>query len=389
MNQIPVGERILEERSRNRFTQEELARRLGVSKAAVSKWECGQSMPDIALLPKIASLFSITLDDLLGYEPVAAEEVREETRRQLAELLAEDIRRACDYAEDRAALYWSDPELLRTVGLLLYTRFIELADAGEPDGAEGAQPVAELAERLLRRTLQLDPSSPSADLTLQTLCMLLAFEGRDGQAAELVERMVAAKPNIAAVTLAGVQVKAGDSGAGVRTLKRQLLCSLLEAASCVQALAGLQSLALADLEQLAALAEGIWLPSGFEAVAPTLAPFVRIAFATRLVESGETERAMDELERFAQDLEKCCKTFESPQNPPLFQAVDDLLWQEGGEEAQAARSEAAASLRSSLVGGVVSSESWAPLRGNPRYESLIRQMAGRDSPVPLASAGRG
>lgn len=98
---------------------------------------------------------------------------------------------------------------------------------------------------------------------------------------------------------------------------------------------------------------------------------------------------MDELERFAQDLEKCCKTFESPQNPPLFQAVDDLLWQEGGEEAQAARSEAAASLRSSLVGGVVSSESWAPLRGNPRYESLIRQMAGRDSPVPLASTGRG
>lgn len=222
MNQIPVGERILEERSRNRFTQEELARRLGVSKAAVSKWECGQSMPDIALLPKIASLFSITLDDLLGYEPVAAEEVREETRRQLAELLAEDIRRACDYAEDRAALYWSDPELLRTVGLLLYTRFIELADADEPGGAEGTQPVAELAERLLRRTLQLDPSSPSADLTLQTLCMLLAFEGRDGQAAELVERMVAAKPNMAAVTLAGVQVKAGDSEAGVRTLKRQL-----------------------------------------------------------------------------------------------------------------------------------------------------------------------
>lgn len=379
MNQIPVGERILEERSRNRFTQEELARRLGVSKAAVSKWECGQSMPDIALLPKIASLFSVTLDDLLGYEPMATEEVLEETRRQLAELLAEDLRRACDYAEDRAALYWSDPELLRAVALLLYTRFIELADADEPDGAdepdaEGAQPVAELAERLLRRTLQLDPNSPSADLTLQTLCMLLAFEGRGDQAAELVEKMVAAKPNMAAITLAGVQMKAGDFDAAVRTLKRQLLCSLLEATSCIQALAGFQSLALTDLEQLATFAEGIWLPSGFEVVAPTLAPFVRVALATRLVESGETERAMDELQRFARDLEKCCKTFEGPQNPPLFQAVGDLLWQEGGEEAQAARGEAAASLRSALVGGVVSSESWAPLRGNPRYESLIREM---------------
>lgn len=379
MNQISIAGRILEERTRNRFTQEDLAQRLGVSKAAVSKWECGQSMPDIALLPKIASLFSVTLDDLLGYEPVASEEVREETRQYLARLLAEDLRRACDYAEDRAALYWSDPELLRVVALLLYTKLIELAGADELDGvvepdAEGAQPVAELAERLLRRTLQLDPSSPSADLTLQTLCMLLAFEGRGDQAAELVGKMVAAKPNMAAVTLAGVQMKAGDSDAAVRTLKRQLLCSLLEAASCIQALAGFQNLALVDLEQLAALAEGVWLPSGFEAVAPTLVPFVRIAFATRLAEVGEAERAMDELQRFAQDLEKCCKTFGSPQNPPLFRAVEELLWQEGGEEAEAARDEAAASLRSALVGSVSSNESWASLRGNPRYESLMRQM---------------
>lgn len=66
MNQIPLAERIRAERCRGGYTQEELARRLGVTKAAVSKWECGQSAPDIALLPKLASLFSIMLDELLG-----------------------------------------------------------------------------------------------------------------------------------------------------------------------------------------------------------------------------------------------------------------------------------------------------------------------------------
>ena len=43
MNRLSLSDRILEERSRNHLTQEELARRLGVSKASVSKWECGQS----------------------------------------------------------------------------------------------------------------------------------------------------------------------------------------------------------------------------------------------------------------------------------------------------------------------------------------------------------
>ncbi|MCI9495916.1 MAG: helix-turn-helix transcriptional regulator [Adlercreutzia mucosicola] len=39
MNRLSLSERILEERIRNHLTQEELACRLGVSKAAVSKWE--------------------------------------------------------------------------------------------------------------------------------------------------------------------------------------------------------------------------------------------------------------------------------------------------------------------------------------------------------------
>ena len=48
------------------LTQEALAQKLGVTNQAVSKWESGQSCPDIALLPRIADVFGITMDELFG-----------------------------------------------------------------------------------------------------------------------------------------------------------------------------------------------------------------------------------------------------------------------------------------------------------------------------------
>ena len=51
------------------LTQEEVAQFVGVSRAAVSKWEKGQSYPDIAILPKLAMFFDLSIDRLLGYEP--------------------------------------------------------------------------------------------------------------------------------------------------------------------------------------------------------------------------------------------------------------------------------------------------------------------------------
>ena len=61
---INIGQVIARERRRSGITQEELATHLGVSKAAVSKWELGQSVPDVGLLPRIAAYFSLTLDEL-------------------------------------------------------------------------------------------------------------------------------------------------------------------------------------------------------------------------------------------------------------------------------------------------------------------------------------
>ena len=67
MSNVNIGEKIKAKRKERDFTQEELAGILGVSKAAVCKWETGESYPDITLLPQIAQLFHITMDELFGY----------------------------------------------------------------------------------------------------------------------------------------------------------------------------------------------------------------------------------------------------------------------------------------------------------------------------------
>lgn len=50
------------------LTQEQAAQRLGVSAAAVSKWELGASYPDVTLLPALARLLQIDLNTLMGFE---------------------------------------------------------------------------------------------------------------------------------------------------------------------------------------------------------------------------------------------------------------------------------------------------------------------------------
>ncbi len=67
MSKLKIGEKIKSKRRERNLTQEELANMLGVSKAAVSKWENEESYPDITMLPEIAQLFHITIDWLFDY----------------------------------------------------------------------------------------------------------------------------------------------------------------------------------------------------------------------------------------------------------------------------------------------------------------------------------
>ena len=52
-------------RKKHNFTQDELAKRLDISRQAVSKWETGTAIPDLEVLLKISKLYGITINDIL------------------------------------------------------------------------------------------------------------------------------------------------------------------------------------------------------------------------------------------------------------------------------------------------------------------------------------
>lgn len=63
-----LGKRIVTNRKRLGMTQDQLAEQLGVTAQAVSKWENDQSCPDITMIPRLADIFGISTDALLGRE---------------------------------------------------------------------------------------------------------------------------------------------------------------------------------------------------------------------------------------------------------------------------------------------------------------------------------
>jgi len=87
MERKSIGSFIAALRRANGMTQKDLAEKLSVSDKAVSRWERDESMPDLMLLPVIADVFHISVDELLRGEKKAeaAAEKPEETKDTAAE----------------------------------------------------------------------------------------------------------------------------------------------------------------------------------------------------------------------------------------------------------------------------------------------------------------
>ena len=72
---MDLGKNIARLRKENKMTQEDLASQIGVSAQALSKWENGNNMPDIMMLPTLARIFGVKVDDLFSGDCSSSSEV--------------------------------------------------------------------------------------------------------------------------------------------------------------------------------------------------------------------------------------------------------------------------------------------------------------------------
>ncbi len=83
-----IGKRISAQRKLKNIKQDELAEMLLVSPQAVSKWENDISCPDISLLPNLAKILGITVDELLsGKQESSVSYVPEEHRKDINDMM--------------------------------------------------------------------------------------------------------------------------------------------------------------------------------------------------------------------------------------------------------------------------------------------------------------
>lgn len=70
----PIGTKLLHLRLERNETQEQVADSIGISYVSLSRYETGQRMPKMDILSRLADHYGVTVDELLGREPVVSQE---------------------------------------------------------------------------------------------------------------------------------------------------------------------------------------------------------------------------------------------------------------------------------------------------------------------------
>ena len=91
MKKKTLGMMISSLRKENGMTQLELAEKMGVTDKAVSKWERDLSCPDVSSIPKLAEIFSVSVDELMQVKEEGKEEAGQSKISEIVNTVAKSV----------------------------------------------------------------------------------------------------------------------------------------------------------------------------------------------------------------------------------------------------------------------------------------------------------
>lgn len=115
---IKLGEKIRSLRKRKNISQEVLAQYLGISFQAVSKWENGDTMPDVTLIPALASFFEVSTDELFDFNRLETERKVQQACWDIADIRYDEPEKAERMLRELLKQYPGNEVILNN---LLYT----------------------------------------------------------------------------------------------------------------------------------------------------------------------------------------------------------------------------------------------------------------------------
>lgn len=155
------------------LTQEDVAEFLGITPQSVSKWERGESYPDITFLPALANIFETSVDLLLGMDTIRAEETRYNIHKKAVEYQRDgNLDMAEKTYRDALLIYPNKPGMI--LGLAS-----TLALKGD----------TEEAIELMERGLPISINEKQKSTMRATLCFLYLKAGREDKACKLASQL--------------------------------------------------------------------------------------------------------------------------------------------------------------------------------------------------------
>lgn len=360
---ITLGNNIYRLRKDARLTQDDLAAFLGVTKASVSKWETGQSFPDIELLPKIATYFGVTVDDLIGYEPQMAKEAIvcecARLRTAFAEKPFEEVHAQC---QQLARDYFSCYPLLNQI-VSLYINHANLA------GPDARAALLDEALQICRRIRSNSDASADVKQAEGSEAFVLLMMGKSDEAVNLLHDT--SQVDVGAdILLANAYFAMGQSDEADKALQGALLQSLV---LDVQRLSQLAVLHTADREKLDATHKrAIALIDAFNLESVFLnCGAVYLTFAIAYLQGGDANAALDCLE----DYERSCRKLKFPlklHGDAFFDKVEEYAEEINVLGTAVPRDEAL--VRKSMVESVKANPMFAVLAGDARYQRIVASL---------------
>ena len=360
---ITLGANISRLRKEAHLTQDDLASFLGVTKASVSKWETGQSYPDIELLPKIATYFDTTVDTLIGYEPQMSKAAIARTYAKLSAAFAqgpfEEAHAQCQaLVRDYYSCY---PLLLQVVSL--YINHLDLA--GESARKQLLDESIDLCQRV-RHNATLSTDIKTAEM-MEASVLLVAGNAQD--AVDLLEATTEVEMGTD-LLLANAYGSLGQADEADKVLQGALLQSLV---LDVSRLAQLAMLHVGDREKLDVIRErSKALIEAFDLESLYLnCGVVHLTFAMAYLAGGDAQTALDCLEDYVRTVRK----LEFPlalHGDAFFDKAEAFAEEVNTIGTDIPRDESL--VRQSIVASVAANPAFAPLADDPRFECIVANL---------------
>lgn len=369
MDGLNISNNIARLRRGKKITQEQLAEFIGVTKASVSKWENGQSTPDITILPRLAAFFDVTVDGLIGYTPQLSKEQIQKLYQDFGKAFAgrpfEDV---MNETQDYVKRYYSCyPFLLQMC--ILWLNHCKMADT-----EERRKDVCLRIEKLCQH-IKENCRNMSIHGNAVLIQSFVRFQAGDIQEAvpeleELSESGRFGSQSLILLAQAHTMLGNTEKADGYAQFSMyDSIMTLLSGATCYLAMhAGDLSVCQETIGRIGRVAEAYQL----EGLHPNIVAGFEYQAAVCYLAHGENQKALGHIDRYVQCLSRLFSTEDlCLHGDAYFNRVEEWLGNEldSGTNAPRNRRVVLEDAKTSL-----DAPPFAALNGNPEFERIKRKL---------------